>query len=250
MGSEQATLLPLLYESEERYGWSVGMRAITHALMMRVPLPDGPILELGCGGGAFLRELSQRQNGRQVLGADLHPTALISAQRRLNGRSGPVGANMLTLPFAAATFGAVVALDSFDQQGVKLSLALAESHRVLRPRGLLLLRVSAYEWLHSTHDTAFNTGRRYTRKELQTVLAYQGFQPLTTTYANAIMLPPVTLIRLLQRYKLAPFVASQYNTSRFDELMKAILKLEAHWIERWNMPFGISLYVAAQKVEV
>ncbi|MEZ4712559.1 MAG: class I SAM-dependent methyltransferase [Caldilineaceae bacterium] len=248
MGSERATLLPLLYESEDRYGWSVGMRAVTHALMRRIPLPDGPILELGCGGGAFLRELSQRQNGRQVLGADLHPTALINAQQRLGMMSKLVDANMLVLPFPTATFGAVVALDSFDQQGVKLSLALAESHRVLRPGGLLFLRVSAYEWLHSTHDAAFNTGRRYSRKELQTKLVHQGFQPMTITYANSILLLPVALMRLLQRYELAPFEAAQYNPSRFDGLMQAILKLEAHWLARRNIPFGISLYMAAQKV--
>ncbi|MCB9155645.1 MAG: methyltransferase domain-containing protein [Caldilineaceae bacterium] len=166
----------------------------------------------------------------------LHPAALVNARRRLDISNSLVDANMLALPFPTAAFGAVVALDSFDQQGVKLSLALAESHRVLRPDGLLLLRVSAYEWLHSTHDRAFNTGRRYSSKEVQSVLVQHGFQPVATTYANAMMLLPVAFVRLLQRYHFVPFTAAQYGASQFDELVKAILTMEAHWIAALEHP--------------
>lgn len=225
------------------------MRAITHAFMARLQLPEGPLLELGCGGGVFLSELRQLQPNRHLVGIDLHPLALGHAKQRLGNNVALSCAHMHCLPFPAATFGTIVALDSLDQQGVKLSLALSECRRTLRKNGLLFMRVSAYEWLRSKHDLLFGTGRRYTRRELQALLRENGFRPILSTYANTFLLPPVAIARVLQRYQVLSFDTSYYQSIRLNFILKMILKLEAICMGQYSLPFGVSFYVAAQRAE-
>ena len=137
------------------------MSEVTRALLAHLSLPAGPILELGCGSGRLLYILQSQFSHRTVVGADLHPLALAHAQ---NARRHPpplLGARLQQLPFAAGRFAMVIAMDTMDQRDVDLLAALHESWRILRPGGILLLRVSAHAWLHGPHDTAFNTGARY-----------------------------------------------------------------------------------------
>ncbi|MCO5213952.1 MAG: class I SAM-dependent methyltransferase, partial [Caldilinea sp.] len=158
--SEAGNLLPSLYEAERVGGWNVGMRAASHAVLARQPLPPGPILEIGCGGGAFAAELAEGHPQAVVVGLDLRPEALAFAGAQ-GSRATWVQGNLLRLPFSDESFALVVALDVVDQKGIDAGQALAGIRRVVRPGGALLLRVSAHAWLYGPHDDAFNTGRRY-----------------------------------------------------------------------------------------
>ncbi len=55
------------------------MRRITRALLTGPALPFGPVVDLGCGGGAMPAELAHQFPDRQVHGLDLHPAALQQA---------------------------------------------------------------------------------------------------------------------------------------------------------------------------
>ena len=78
--NDAGTLLPTLYAADEAGGWNTGMRAISHAVLAGVAVPSGPQLELGCGGGAFVRELAALAGtDSPVVGLDL-PTMTVSLQ--------------------------------------------------------------------------------------------------------------------------------------------------------------------------
>src|SRR6478736_5326592 len=79
----QISLLPLLYADDQSYGWSEGMRAVTHALLDNLTLPDGPLVEVGCGGGQMLAQLQQRYPERELIGVDMNPLALSYAYHDL-----------------------------------------------------------------------------------------------------------------------------------------------------------------------
>ena len=85
-----------------------------------------------------------------VVGADLHVQALGAAMDRAPGPW--LRADLQQMPLATESVALLIALDSLDQQGVDLPLALAELYRVLQPGGALLLRVSAHPWLEGPHD--------------------------------------------------------------------------------------------------
>jgi SAM-dependent methyltransferase len=45
--------------------------------------------------------------------------------------------------------------------------AIRELYRVLKPGGCLLLRLPAFDWLRSSHDTDIGTLHRYTLAEME-----------------------------------------------------------------------------------
>ena len=239
-------LLPLLYAMDQEHGWSQGMRAITHTLLGATRLPPGPLLEVGCGAGVFLRELHDYHRGARCFGSDYSSIALDYAKRQpamLHLSQG----DLQQLPFGANQFSLIVALDSFDQRAVNLPQAVRESWRLLQPDGLLLLRVSAHPWLESDHDVAFNTGRRYHRQELITALTVGGFQIERITYANSLLALPVIAQRLLQRWGLLPFADNHEISPFVNRQVARLLRWEANLLHLTNLPFGISLYVLARK---
>lgn len=224
------------------------MRAITLALLEHPATILGPILELGCGAGDLLAELATHHLTKPILGADINPLALSYASRLLQPPTLTL-ADLQQLPFAGASVGLVLALDAIDQSGVDPVAALCESWRVLQPQGLLLLRVSAHPWLRSAHDTAFNTGRRFTSAELNQMLCAVGFHPIRMTYANALLAPAIILVRLLQRWQILPFREEHYTAPLINRLLALVLQLEALWLQDHNLNFGVSLCVLAQKSE-
>jgi ubiquinone/menaquinone biosynthesis C-methylase UbiE len=245
--SDYGALLPDLYRLDSVNGWSIGMRAITHALLAQVTIPPGPILEIGCGSGIFNAELRTHYPATTVYGMDLHPLALAYAAQATPQPPTLLRGDLQRLPVASAIMSAVLALDVFDQQGVDLPTALAESWRILRPHGMLILRVSAHPWLEGDHDAAFNTGRRYRRAELVEIFARQGFAIQRVTYANSLLSPPLVAVRLLQRWGWLTLDETAMAGSIANRLFDQALQAESYWLRQRNFPFGISLYVIAHK---
>ncbi len=252
----EENLLSLLYASETTAGWHAGMTAVTSALLQRIALPAAPcVLEVGCGGGDVLRLLTRTWPAAQLVGVDLNALAVTAASGAMAaGATAEFGsasaatvaqANLLQLPFATGSFDLLLALDSFDQSGVELAAALAEARRVLAPGGKLLLRVSAYPWLYGAHDRAFNTGRRYTRDEVRQALQQHGFAFVAGTHANALLAPPVVLLRLLAQRDQTN--SSVYMSPLANRVVQAALRSEALWLRRAALPVGLSYFAIAQK---
>jgi hypothetical protein len=113
---------------------------------------------------------------------------------------------------------------------------------------MLIMRLSAYPWLHSQHDRAFRTGQRVDKHQLLHNLTIQGFCVEYITHANSLLALPVILWRLGQRWVHLPVDAPFFSENRlFRWLVKRILWLEASWLRQRNLLFGVSLYVIARK---
>jgi ubiquinone/menaquinone biosynthesis C-methylase UbiE len=105
-----------------------------------VPLPAGPILEVGCGHGqtlAGLRALGAR--AAQLVGVDLLPDRLAEARRRHPDLAWPC-ANAEHLPFRDGTFALVLVFTVFSSILDRRMAARVggEILRVLRPDGAVL----------------------------------------------------------------------------------------------------------------
>ena len=221
------------------------MRRITRALLTGPALPFGPVVDLGCGGGAMTAELAHQFPDRQVLGLDLHPSALQQASSTRTGNA--IQADVNRLPLADGSVALLLALDSFDQAGVDPAQSLGECRRVLKRNGLLIMRVSAHTWLEGPHDVAFNTGRRQRKSDLIALLQAQALRPMRSTYANALLMPPVAGIRLLQRQGILPMFETMARQTTLDRLMATVISAEAQWLRRRNLSLGLSLYLLARK---
>jgi ubiquinone/menaquinone biosynthesis C-methylase UbiE len=244
-GHSTGHLLPLLFRSEQSYGWSIGMRHISRTLLADPALPLGPVVDLGCGGGAMATELAKQFPDRRVYGLDLHPSAVQQASAMFSGLAIQTDINHLPLPSASVAL--LLALDSLDQAGVDPAQSLGECRRVLKRNGLLIARVSAHGWLEGPHDAAFNTSNRQRRSDLVALLRAQGFRPMRHTYANMLLAPPVIAVRLLQRRGLMPMFETMARHTALDDLMETALATESRWLCRHNLPFGLSLFLLARK---
>lgn len=136
------------------------------------------ILELGCGGGALLRDLAARGFTRLV-GLDLARTALAEAQRQ-GTPARLVLADAERLPFAAESFDIVIAADLIEHVD-DLDAYVAEVARVLRPGGAYLLKTpnrplaELYYRLAGLDDYPFWHPSMLSPGELRTLLARHGF---------------------------------------------------------------------------
>ncbi len=87
-------------------------------------LPDGRVLDLGCGVGHSFSELAPRES----VGLDLDPEALAGQQRET------VVADMREIPFGDASFAAVLSVQSIEHVPDHRRV-LEEIARVLEPEG-------------------------------------------------------------------------------------------------------------------
>jgi SAM-dependent methyltransferase len=91
-------------------------------------LPDGPLLDLGCGVGHSYRVLAPRE----TVGVDIDAAALAGQERET------LVADMRALPFDGGRFQSVLAVQSIEHVPDP-ERVLAEVHRVLTPDGIAVL---------------------------------------------------------------------------------------------------------------
>lgn len=234
---------------EDRHWWYSGMRAIVRALLDQVYAQrrDLRILDAGCGTGG--NALALRRYGA-VVGVDLAPEALALGRPRLPGAL--ARASVLDLPFAGASFDLVTSFDVLYHRAVTDDRrALAESWRVLRPGGRLLLRLPAYDFLRGQHDRAVHTRRRYTRREARALSESCGFVVERCSYANSLLLALALTKRMLER--VTPQLARHRSELILPPpLVNAALRwplaAEAAWLARGrSFPAGLSVLLLARR---
>ena len=133
------------YEGMDELWWDpAGPAAILHAInrprvefyLEQLGRLDGRrVLDAGCGGGLVARELAAA--GAEVVGVDRSMGSLGVARRATNGSFHPAQGRLERLPFADASFDAVVAADVLEHLP-DLPAAVAELARVLAPGGSFL----------------------------------------------------------------------------------------------------------------
>lgn len=234
-----------MFEAEETQWWYAGMRAMSFALLgdvLRAGGRDSRILDAGCGTGHNLTHLAAYGT---PYGVDLADEALRFCRQR-GVRVAQAG--LLTLPFRDDTFDCVTSFDVLYHRWVKDDrLALLESARVLRPGGVLFLRVPALKILWGAHDNAVHSRHRYTRGEVRRLLQECGFEVLRLTYGNSFLLPVIAVRRLLDRWTGREGSDVSFLPAPLEWAFRSLLLLEARLMKRIALPLGASVFALARK---
>ncbi|MCZ2157285.1 MAG: class I SAM-dependent methyltransferase [Bryobacterales bacterium] len=235
--------------TEENFWWFQGMNRILWNFLDSTHPPDGRTLEVGCGTGNVSWQYQRRYPEAQIVSMDLSPQGLKYAKAR--GLRKLAQADIRDLPFAALSFGTLMALDVIAHlEPGEEQAAFDEFARVLLPNGLLLIRASAFGWLRSRHSMFVNERQRFRKRTLLPVLRRSGFAPLRCTYANSLMLPvALAKFRIWEPLTNAPVESGLHPIPpALNSLLKAVLMAEAAWIAHGgNLPIGQSLWILARK---
>ncbi len=230
-------------------------RALNTVLEPLLPQkPDFLLLDVGCGAGNMILDLSRY--GR-VKGLEIDPRPVKKARER--GFDVEQFDATKPMPFAANTFDAVTALDVIEHTQDDLAV-LADSHRLLKPGGHMIITVPAFMWLWTHNDDLNAHVRRYTAAELRQKLTQTGFNVVRITYNNFFVFPLAATLLLLRRTTAAKKELASHHVSQ-DEyqvemepaspLVNTVLtqvgKVEAGLMRAVNLPVGTSLIAVGQK---
>jgi SAM-dependent methyltransferase len=231
-------------------------------------LPPRPrILDAGCGTGGMTKELASRG---KVVGMDLSPIAAEYWGDGATGRRGDgakrrdllcrplapssrrpvfVRGSVSALPFRDAVFDVVISLDVLYHRAVSDDVAAArELARVLRPGGVLLLNLPAYDRLRSTHDRVIHTARRYTRARVRALLAAAGLEARCVRHWNTFLFPLAAAARLWGQMRPAREESDlRPVTPWLNEALRRVVGCELALWHHWEQPFGLSIIAVGEK---
>lgn len=238
-----------MYETEDTLFWYKGMRAITKELF-RQTLPrisKNNILDAGCGTGANIKFLEQYG---KVEGFDIEKKAVDYCKKR--GIKNVKVGSITDIKSKNSQFDIVTCFDVMGQMEVKSERkAIQEFNRVLKPKGIILIRIAAYDWLKGYHDKSVHTKHRFTVAETNRLLQTNGFKILKSTYANTLLFPLVLfrrfiLNRLTPHNKKLSSDVQQVNPL-LNMIFYTFFLIEAVILKYISLPYGLSVIVIAQK---
>jgi len=234
---------------DRRLWWFQGLHAeMAGALARHGPWSaDDRVLDAGCGTGGLLVSLRDRMPAMELFGVELDGVAAGVAQSA-SGRP-IVGGSVNQLPFPDASFAAIVSADVLCHRGVEEMTALKELRRCLRPGGLLVLNLPAYQWMLGEHDVAVHNVRRYTARGVGKLLDSAGFSSIWISYWNTVLFPLMALKRKLGwRGEGKPASDVVLMPAPVERLFAAIVALEASLLGAGlRFPFGGSVLATAMR---
>ncbi len=250
--SFDASTFEFLFKMEQKHFWHVGRREMILDLLRRnlLGLAKSRMLEIGCGNGSVLTFLNK--NGINVEGGDIFMEGLAFCRQR--AASLPLyQLDVLALPFHEEfdIVGLFDVLEHIDDD----SRALIEIRQTLKRNGLLLMTVPAYRFLWSYFDERSNHKRRYEKKELIAKLERAGFTIKKASYYMFFLFPLLAAIRLIgntgkrrndRQFNIGISLETK-TVPVLNEIFLGLLRFERILLRHFNLPFGTSLLVLAEK---
>lgn len=243
-------LLKTFYKVEVEHWWWRGRRNILKKfLSTKQNTKPNVILDAGCGTGSTIKFLSQYG---VTYGVDVSSVATAFCRKR--GLKHIKTGDVSKLPYEDTFFDIVSCMDVLehiedDEKAVK------ELFRILKPGGELILTIPALPFIFSGHDRAQGHFRRYSRSDVRRLLESNGFTEKRTTHFNVLLSFPIILIRLLSRFK--PFAKAAdfdsklnydiYKIKKVNDMLSFIFSLEAILLQKFDLPFGVSILAIYQK---
>lgn len=230
-------------------------RALNAVLESILPSePDFTLLDVGCGAGNMIHHLSKYG---QVKGLEIDPRPVKVAHKR--GFDVEQFDATQPMPYPDNTFDAVTALDVIEHNQDDMAI-LADSYRILKPGGHMIITVPAFMWLWTHNDDLNAHVRRYTVAELRQKLTQSGYKVIRITYNNFFIFPLAATLLLLRRSTDSKKELASHHVSQeeyqvemepasppVNAVLTQVGKMEAGLIRRINLPVGTSLIAVGQK---
>ena len=214
--------------------------------LVRKFLQGGSVLDIGCGTGHLLRELSDE--GREVTGVE--PTKeLFEYSKKICEKHKKINLYNVGgehLKELNKKFDNIVCVDVIEHVENDIGI-LKSAYEVSGKNALFIVLVPAFPFLYGERDKAIGHLRRYSKKELIEKIENNGFKVIKSRYWNALGFLFYILFEKILRKKIPE--GHRYRDKKGVTLL--INKLLDLWFKiienNFSLGFGLSLVIVGKK---
>ena len=235
------------YKAEDVHWWFRARRRIVKGLLEdRFPERRNlAVADIGCGTGGMYSVLNRFGS---VVGVDESPQAREYCAKR--GWQEVWSREVWEAD--TRKFDLITAFDVVEHIDDDVEFLGSLAGR-LNPGGVFLATVPAYPFLWSRFDELNHHKRRYTRNTLKRALEAAGFGIDRMTHFNALLLPPIAAVRLVERaFKKDSSgldnqkeVESWFRVGPFNGVLEALFSAEGSWLRKRDLSAGCSIAAIA-----
>lgn len=223
---------------EDVHWWFIGRRRLVRALIARWVAPGSTLLDVGCGAGGMVAELSSDYETRGVDAA----AEAVEACRARGLTNVILGSATEPSTWGPLPVGAVALLDVIEHLDDDLG-ALRAAATAVGTAGHVIVTVPAYQWLWSAHDVRNHHRRRYTLRRLLERHRAAGLRPVQYGYFNTLLFPVALMQRMLSRLGLGADPL-RLPPPLVNRPLARLFSGEGSFIanRKIGFPFGLSIY--------
>ena len=234
-----------MFVLEDRFWWYRGIHDLILGYLRKRAAAPLHILDAGCGTGKLMTLLAPLG---EVVGIDASVEALQYCHQRGLSRVEFVDLNEWS---PAASYDAITCIDVLCHESVReIGAVLDQFHRGLRPGGILILNLPAFESLRREHDKVVQTVRRLRKEELLPLLREQGFEIELLTYRLPVLYYMIRLRKVLSPPR--EHAPPESDLRMIPPIVDTLLWW-MNWLENrailagFRFPVGSSLFVVARR---
>jgi SAM-dependent methyltransferase len=231
----------LMANLDETHWWFQARREIVCDVVARFVPAGSDIVDYGSGTGSTALRLCS--DGYRVVAAEVSQEMLEACRER-----GIPTVDLGSEWIAPASADCVLACDVLEHVEDDLG-PLAKLRALLRPGGLLIGTVPAYEFLWSGEDYVSSHVRRYTKSTLKKSLMGAEYEVVWSSYFNTLLFPLAASVILAKRL-LRPRDMYRSNVEPIpgwqNTLFRSVFSRERKLLRWLRLPFGLSLIFVAR----
>ena len=230
-------------EEHENHWFFEGKKNIILSILKKnIKRNDLKILDFGCGVGINTKMLSDFGS---VTCFDKSSEAIIYLEKKFNNNKKILIKN--NLENCNETFDLIIATEVLehiesDEEEIK------KLYKLLKPNGLFLATVPAYQFLFSIKDTKLQHKRRYNLSNFKSLVS-PPFYTIKLSYYNFFLFLPITLGIIFYKLSKIDFIdrVEKKPNKLLNYLFYKIFVFESFFLNKINYPFGISIIFLGKK---
>lgn len=214
--------------------WFKGKNLLINYLLSKASqFKNAKILNVGVGTGEDLGTI-KKFGSVYVLDVDEQALDMIPEHAVVEKKM----ADVCAIPYPDNSFDIVVAFDVMEHVQNDQKMA-DEIYRILKPGGMFVFTVPAFNFLYSAHDQVLHHFRRYNKKMVRPVM--KNFTKITLGYWFFFLFGPAAASRLINKKSASSsmFKLPSWINSFFYQLLSFETWLLEHGL---SFPFGLTLY--------
>lgn len=234
------------FKLEEDNWWFRVRRNLVVDLLAKYHIPKvATIFDFGCGSGYTVNYLQKL--GYNVSGSDISAEAIEFGQARGVHNTEVAQVGQMRPPEGG--FDMILALDVIEHIQDD-GEAMKATERMLKPGGIVIIMVPAYQWLWGVQDDIAHHYRRYTLSSFVKVLQKNTDLMIERkTYFNTFLFLPIAIVRIVSKWFNINNRESDFdiNNPFLNIILFWIFNFERLLLRCFRFPFGVSILLVLRK---